>query len=175
MRNLKSYRRSYVLPEGYAPGGRAIGLQQQQAGFGSTFANDFLNLILQAVAITHVAINDTSSPITNVYLSLHTASPASGNQSTSEAAYTSYARVAEVRSTSSPGFTISSNVATLAANANFPTSTGTPNETETYLGVGQSSSGATLLFFYGALSPTIAVTAAGVTPQITTSTTITAT
>jgi hypothetical protein len=145
------------------------------AGFGSTFANDFLKLVLQAVAIANLADNAASSPITNTYESLHTATPASGNQTTSEAAYGSYARQAMVRSTSSPGFTIAANVATQAANVNFPTSTGTPSETETYLGVGKSVSGAGEIYFYGALSPTIAVTAAGVTPQITTSTTITAT
>jgi|SRR5580698_4740751 hypothetical protein len=145
------------------------------AGFSSSFANSFLLLVLQAQAIANLADNAASSPITNVYLSLHTATPASGNQSTSEAAYGSYARVAEIRSNSTPGFTVASNVATLAANANFPTSTGSPSETETYLGVGKSSTGANQLYFYGAISPTIAVTAAGVTPQITTATTITAT
>lgn len=145
------------------------------AGFGSTFANDFLKLVLNAVAIANLADNAATSPITNTYLSLHTATPASGNQTTSEAAYGSYARVAEQRNNSTPGWTIASNVATLGANANFPTSTGSPSETETFLGIGKSSSGTGELYFYGPLSPTIAVTAAGVTPQVTTSTTITAT
>lgn len=145
------------------------------AGFGATFANDFLKLVLQAVAIANLADNAASSPITNTFLSLHTATPAAGNQTTSEAAYTSYARVSEVRSTVSPGWTISTNVATLAANASFPASTGSPSETETFLGVGKATSGTGEIYFYGALSPTIAVTAAGVTPQITTATTITAT
>jgi hypothetical protein len=172
---MKSFRRgTFVVPE-FVRGQRPVGMQQQQAGTGSTFANDLLKGIFQAVAIANLFDNASSSPITNTYLSLHTATPASGNQTTSEAAYTSYARVAEVRSTSSPGFTISTNVATLAANANFPTSTGTPSETETYLGIGKSSTSTGELYFYGALSPTIAVTAAGVTPQITTATTVTLT
>jgi len=145
------------------------------AGFSSSMANSVLLLILQASAIANLADNAASSPITNVYLSLHTATPASGNQSTSEAAYTSYARQALVRSTSSPGFTIASNVATLAANTSFPASTGTPSETETFAGVGKAVSGATQLYFYGALSPTIAVTAAGVTPQVLNTSTITLT
>lgn len=145
------------------------------AGFGSTFANDFLKLVLQAVAIANLADNAASSPITNTYNSLHTATPASGNQTTSEAAYTSYARQANVRSTSSPGYTIASNVATLAALQSFPASTGSPNETETFFAVGKSSSGTGEVYFYGAISPTIAVTNAGVTPQLTTGTTITAT
>jgi hypothetical protein len=145
------------------------------AGTGSTFANALLLGILQAVAISNLFDNAASSPITNTYLSLHTATPASGNQTTSEAAYTSYARVAEIRSTSSPGWTVATNVATLAAQASFPTATGSPSETETYLGVGKSSSGTGEIYFYGALSPTITVNSAGTTPAITTASTITLT
>jgi len=145
------------------------------AGFSSSMSNSVLLLILQASAIANLADNAVSSPITNVYLSLHTATPASGTQATSEAAYTSYARQALVRSTSSPGFTVASNVATLSASTSFPASTGTPSETETFADVGKAVSGATQLYFYGALSPTIAVTAAGVTPQILNTSTITLT
>src|SRR5712691_11575103 len=101
-------------------------MRSNMAGFGSTFANLVLLLILQASAIANLADNAATSPITNTYLSLHTATPASGNQSTSEAAYTSYARQALVRSTSSPGWTIAANVATLTTTTNFPASTGSP-------------------------------------------------
>lgn len=145
------------------------------AGFVSAAANSILLLLLQASAIANIADNAASSPTTNNYLSLHIATPAAGNQSTSEATYTSYARQALIRSTSTPGFTIASNVATLAASTSFPASTGTPSETETFAGVGKSVSGANPLWFYGALSPTIAVTAAGVTPQILNTSTITVT
>lgn len=145
------------------------------AGTGSTFANDLLKAILQAVAIANLLDNAASSPITNTYNALHTATPASGNQTTSEAAYPSYARQANVRSTSTPGYTIATNVATLAANQSFPASTGSPSETESFFSVGKSVSGTGEVYFYGAVSPTIAVTAAGVTPQLTTGTTITLT
>jgi hypothetical protein len=145
------------------------------AGFASSMANSTLLLFLQGVAIANLADNAATSPITNVYLSLHTATPAAGNQSTSEAAYTSYARQALIRSTSTPGFTVATNVATLSASTSFPASTGSPSETETFAGVGKSVSGANQLYFYGALSPTIAVTAAGITPQILNSSTITLT
>ena len=138
-------------------------------------ANLVLLLVLQAQAIPNLADNAASSPITNTYLTLHTASPASGNQSTSEAAYPSYARQAQVRSTVSPGWTIASNVATLAATTNFPASTGSPSETETFAGVGKAVSGATTLYFYGALSPTVTVNAAGVTPSVLNTSTITLT
>lgn len=145
------------------------------AGTGATFANVWLKLVLQAVAIPGLADNAASGPITNTFLSLHTATPAAGTQSTSEAVYTSYARQALIRSTSTPGFTIATNVATLAASASFPASTGSPSETEAFAGIGKTVSGANDLYFYGSLSPTIAVTAAGVTPQILNTSTITLT
>ncbi len=41
-----------------------------------------------------IADNAATSPITNLYVSLHTGDPGeAGDQTTSEAAYTSYARV----------------------------------------------------------------------------------
>jgi hypothetical protein len=145
------------------------------AGTGATFSNDLLKMILQAVPIANLCDNAASSPITNTYNSMHTTTPAAGNQTTGEAGYGAYARQPNVRSTSSPGYTIASNVAALAANQSFPTSTGTPSETEGFMGVGKSVSGTGEIYFYGAISPTISVTASGVTPQLTTGTTITLT
>lgn len=140
-------------------------------GTGSTFANDLLLLIFQGTTIANVAINATSSPITNIYASLHTADPTSGNQTTSEAAYTSYARVAVARS--SGGWTVSTNTVVPAATISFPAATG-GSETETHAGLGSLVSGTGLLFFAGAISPTIAVSN-GVTPQLTTASTLTLT
>lgn len=145
------------------------------AGGSAVFWNACLLLVLQTTTWANIAINASASPTTNTYLALHTATPAAGNQSTSEAAYPSYARQACVRATSSPGWTVATNVATLAGTANFPASTGSPSETETFFSLGKSVSGATDMYFYGAISPTIAVTAAGVTPSLTTATTITGT
>lgn len=106
----------------------------------------------------------------NFYLSLHTADPGeAGNQTTSEAAYTSYARKAVVRS--SGGWTVSANTVVLAANADFITATG-GSETETHFGVGTASSGAGVLLYSGTISPNIVVSN-GVTPTLTTGTTIT--
>lgn len=140
-------------------------------GTASTFANDLLLLIFQGTTIANVAINATSSPITNIYASLHTADPTTGNQTTSEAAYTSYARVAVARS--SGGWTVSTNTVVPAATISFPAATG-GSETEAYAGLGSLSSGSGLLFFAGAISPTIAVSN-GVTPQLTTASTLTLT
>jgi hypothetical protein len=133
-------------------------------GFGSTFANDLLKLIFQATAIANIADNAASAPLTALFLSLHTASPSGAGQTTSEAAYTSYARVSVART--SGGFTISTNTAALVALTSFPAATG-GSETETHFGVGTLTSGAGKLLFWGTISPNIVVSS-GVTPQLTT-------
>ncbi len=138
-------------------------------GKGTTYENDCLKLLYNAVGIANIADNAASSPNTNLYLSLHTADPRSGNQTTSEAAYTSYARVAVARTSS--GFTVSGNSVVLAALAVFPTATG-GSETETWFAVGKASSGAGEIYHAGPISPTIAVSS-GVTPELGTGTTIT--
>lgn len=136
----------------------------------TSYDTSLLALLLNATAIANVADNAASSPLTNLYLSLHTASPGvSGSQTTNEAAYTSYARTAITRN--SAGFTCAAGVATLTSNQNFVTATGGA-ETETYFGVGSLASGAGVLFYFGPLSPTIVVST-GVTPQLTNATTIT--
>jgi hypothetical protein len=115
-----------------------------------------------------------SSTAGSFYLSLHTASPgASGNQQTNEAAYPSYARVAVARSGS--GWSVSANVVSLVAAASFPAATGTPSETETYAAIGTASSGTGQIITFAPLSANIVVNAAGIVPQLTTSTTFTLT
>lgn len=110
-----------------------------------------------------------SSSAGNFYLSLHTSDPGeAGTQSTNEATYTSYARVAVSRST---GFSVSGNSATLAALTSFPACTGGTN-TITYFGIGTDSSGAGTLLFSGALNSSLSVSS-GVTPQLTTATSVT--
>jgi len=141
------------------------------AGTGTTFANDLLKLIFNATAIANVADNAATAPITNIYASLHTADPVAGNQTTNEAAYTSYARVAVART--SGGWTVSTNTVVPVAAITFPAATG-GSETESFAGLGQSVSGAGKLFFCGAISPTIAVSN-GVTPSLTTASTLTLT
>ncbi len=42
---------------------------------GNTFENDLLKLIFNATAIANIADNAGSSPLTNLYVSLHTADP----------------------------------------------------------------------------------------------------
>lgn len=137
---------------------------------GSTFDNDLLKLIFNATAIANIADNAGSSPLTNLYIALHTADPtASGNQTSSEAAYTSYARVAVARSSS--GFTVSGSSVSPAANIAFPAATG-GSETESYWSIGTASSGSGKILYAGPISPTIAVSS-GVTPTLTTASTVT--
>jgi hypothetical protein len=138
-------------------------------GTNPTFANDLLALIFNATTIANIAQNASSSPITSVYVSLHTADPTSGNQSTSEAAYTSYARVGVVRTSS--GWTVSTNTVVPLATISFPAATG-GTETESYAGLGSLATGTGLLFFAGSISPSISVSN-GVTPQLSTSSTLT--
>lgn len=142
-------------------------------GKANSLSNSILKLLFNATPIANVADNAASSPLTNLYVSLHTANPgAGGSQTTSEAAYTSYARVAVARTTS--GFTASTAQSTSpVANVSFPTSTGTPSETETYAGIGTATSGAGVLWYSGPITPNITVNAAGITPVLTTASTVT--
>lgn len=140
------------------------------AGFGDTFENDLLKLIFNATAIANIADNAAASPLTNLYVSLHTADPTdSGDQTSSEIGYTSYAREAVART--SGGWTVSTNTVVPAANIDFTPGTG-GSGTATYFAVGTDVSGAGKILVSGAISPSI-VCGDGVTPRLTTSTQIT--
>jgi hypothetical protein len=136
---------------------------------GSTFCDDLLKLIFNATAIANIADNAGSGPLTNLYVSLHTADPtAGGNQTSSEAAYTSYARVAVART--SGGWTVTGASVSPAATVVFPTATG-GSETETFFGIGTvASSGTGKLLYAGPIAPSIVVST-GTTPELTTATT----
>lgn len=140
-------------------------------GKGNTFSNDLLKLIFNATAIANVADNAAASPLTNLFVSLHTANPgAGGSQTTSEAAYTSYARVSVARTTG--GWTAASAQSTSPVAAiSFPAATG-GSETETFFAIGTATSGTGKILYSGTVTPNIVVSN-GVTPQLTTATTIT--
>lgn len=96
------------------------------------------------------------------YISLHTANPnETGTQTTSEGAYTSYARQSVARSTA--GWTVASGTADNDSAINFPAATG-GSETETHFGIGSDVSGAGNLFIWGALTASLAVSS-GITPS----------
>jgi hypothetical protein len=137
---------------------------------GNTFENDLLKLIFNGTTIANVADDATSSPITNIWVSLHTADPGeAGNQSTSETNYGAYARVGVARTTA--GWTVSTNSVSPAADITFPQAT-SGTATITHFAVGTASSGTGKLLYYGTVTPNIAVSA-GVTPRLTTATAIT--
>lgn len=102
---------------------------------------------------------------------LATADPGeAGTQTTSEATYTSYARVSVARS--GAGWSVSANTVTPVAAITFPAGTG-GSGTVTHFSVGTDlATGAGVLLYSGTVTPNI-VTGNGVTPQLTTSTSIT--
>jgi hypothetical protein len=132
-----------------------------------------LALIFNATAWANYADNAAATPQTNIAVALHTADPGdAGNMSTSEIAYTSYARGSVARS--SGGWTVSGTSPTqaaLAAALGFTPGTG-GSGTASFFSTGKTGGGATAILFTGTVTPNI-VTGSGVTPQLSTATTIT--
>lgn len=136
----------------------------------NTFENDFLKLIFNGTPIANLADNAASAPLTNLYVSLHTADPGEGgSQTTNEVAYTSYARVAVARTTG--GFTVTGNSVSPVANIDFPNGTG-GSGTATHWAVGTAASGAGKVLYSGTITPSI-VCGNGITPRLPPTSTIT--
>lgn len=138
---------------------------------GDTFENDFLKLIFNATAIANIADNAAVSPLTVLYVSLHTSDPGdSGNQTTNETAYTGYARIEVDRN--SGGWTVTANSVSPVADIEFGECTASPGGNLTHAAVGTALSGTGKILWSGALTPNIAM-AVGVIPRIKTTSTIT--
>ncbi|MDD5374425.1 hypothetical protein [Acidithiobacillus sp.] len=138
---------------------------------GNTAETDILKLIFNNT--TWTGLGDATGAVGStvagsLYVALHTADPGeTGSQTTSEANYTSYDRVAVARSTA--GWTVSGTAPTQAANAaaiTFPACTG-GSSTCTYFSVGRVSySSAGEILFSGALSsPSSLAVTNGITPS----------
>lgn len=98
---------------------------------------------------------------TDFYLALHTSDPGEGgNQTTNEAAYTSYARVAVSRTS---GFTVSGNTAQNAGQIQFPECTGSTS-TATHFSIGTASTSTGQIIAKGALSASLSISN-GIQPQ----------
>jgi hypothetical protein len=137
---------------------------------GDTFENDLLKLIFNATAIGNIADNAGTSPLTDLQVSLHTADPTdAGNQTSSECAYGSYARVAVARTTG--GWTVTTNSVSPVANIDFPQAS-SGSETATHFAVGTASTGTGKILYSGTVSPNITINT-GVTPRLSTATAIT--
>lgn len=137
---------------------------------GNTFENDLLKLIFNATAIANIADNAATSPLTNLYMSLHTSDPGeAGDQTTNEITYTSYARKDVLRT--SGGWTVTGSSVSPAANIDFAAGTG-GSGTATHAAVGTLVSGTGKVLYKGTVTPNI-VCGDGVTPRLTTASTVT--
>ncbi len=126
-------------------------------------SNSILALIFNATTWNNIAENDSTTPATNLYLSLHTADPGvGGSQTTNETSYTNYARIAIARTTG--GWDAPSGGATAnAALAQFA-QCGASGATLTHVAIGTDSSGTGLVLYAGALTSSLAA-ANGIQPQ----------
>lgn len=94
----------------------------------------------------------------SLYIALHTADPGeSGTQTTSETAYTNYARIAVARSAG--GWTVAGDTVTNAAIVNFAQCGATPGAALTHYSVGKAVSGTGEILLKGALSTPLTVVA----------------
>jgi hypothetical protein len=133
-----------------------------------------LKLIFQAIAWANYADNAAATAQTNIGIALHTSDPGdTGDSSTAEIAYTGYTRVNVTRNTA--GWTESTGTITPVATISFPAgTTGTGNAAffSTSKSLATPPTGAQAILWSGTVTPNIA-TGNGVTPQLTTASTIT--
>ena len=131
--------------------------------FGNNTENNFMKLLFNATTWANVAINASSSPITDIAVALATSDPGeTGTLSTNEVTYTDYAR--EDVSRTSGGWTVTNNSVSPAAAIDFTVGSG-GSGTVTHGSVGMPGGGAAIMFMTGAVTPNI-VTGSGVTPRI---------
>ena len=124
-----------------------------------------LKLLLQNIAWANIGDASGLQPAGtagSLYISLHTADPGeAGDQTTSEADYTGYARVAVARSAA--GWTVADANCSNAAAVTFGACSAGTN-TITYFGIGTAAAAAGHLVASGVLDAQLAVSA-GITPS----------
>jgi hypothetical protein len=129
---------------------------------GNTLETGILNLILNNINLADIGDATGlrgSTTAGSLYISLHTADPGEGgSQTTSETAYTGYARVAIARSGAQ--WTVVSGAASNAALVTFGACTAAPGGNITNFGVGTASSGAGVLLYKGALAAALVMSSA---------------
>jgi hypothetical protein len=129
-----------------------------------TFDNDILKIIFNATAIANICDNAASSPLANLYLSLHTADPGTGgSQTTNETNYTNYVRISVSRASGAGGWTVTTNSVANASLAQFA-QCGASGATLTHVAVGTAANGAGKVLYAGALSSPLTVSN-GIQPQ----------
>jgi hypothetical protein len=138
-----------------------------------TSESGILSLVFNATTWTNYAINASVSPEANILLALHTADPGdAGTMATSEIGYTSYARASVART--SGGWTVSGTTSVSpVANIDFAAGTG-GSGTASFFSTGHSGTAGSAqpILWSGTVTPNI-VTGSGVTPRLTTASTIT--
>jgi hypothetical protein len=123
---------------------------------------DLLFLNVDWANIGDAAGLQNSATAGSFYISLHTSDPGeAGNQSTNEASYTGYARIAIARTAG--GWTRSVSTISNTALAQFAQCTG-GSATVTHFGVGTDLSGTGNLLLKGALTSSLAISS-GIQPQ----------
>ena len=126
--------------------------------------NSILALMYNATGWANVADNTATSPLANVYVSLHEAAltPATGTQADAETDYSNYVRVAKARTTD--GWTTPSGGSTANEGQIQFAQCGADGGTITYVATGTiASGGAGLAWHYGELNSPLEVTN-GITP-----------
>lgn len=147
------------------------------AGKVDKFEYDLLRAIFNGVAITNIC---ATGGTTSLWVGLMTADPAEAGSTASEGGYTEYTRVKTDRSSAtSTGWSVTSGASTGPAGVspvtalNFPAQVTTSTGTFTHFMLFPSSNAqASSGFYFGTLSPSINF-GAGVTPSITTGSSIT--
>lgn len=131
----------------------------------NAFETSLLSLIVLNVDAANVgdATGLRGSTTAGVFwISLHTASPGeTGDQTTSESAYTNYARQDEARNTTQ--WTVTGNTTDNDNAIGYPTG-GATGSTVTHFGLGSASTGVGNLFLFGALTASLIVNS-GITPS----------
>ncbi len=132
------------------------------------FENALAKLVFNGTAIANIADNAATAPLTNLYVSLHTADPGeAGDQTTSEVSYTGYARLAVSRD--SGGWTVTGGEAALTAAIEFATAQSGDTGTITHFAVGVAASGVGEILGRATATPNI-VLGDGVVPRLNTDT-----
>jgi hypothetical protein len=130
-----------------------------------TTANNFLKLLYNATAIANIADNAAATPITSVYVALHSADPAdTATQDSNEIAYTGYGRVAVARTTG--GWTVTNDSVSPVATVSFGACTA-GSAVATHWSTGKTSTGATDIFHSGPIGSRLGPFTAATTDTVT--------
>lgn len=131
----------------------------------NAFENKILSLYLENANAADIGDSTGlrgSTTAGSLYISLHTSDPGeTGDQTTNEISYTTYARVAVARSTA--GWTVASGVGDNDSSVGFPACTA-GSGTATHFASGSASSAAGTRDANGALTASLAISA-GITPS----------